>query len=54
MGISNFDTIAADFDRFRALPPGVPTAIRDAVWNALGRAPGSAAAGRGSRDWTHR
>jgi len=40
MSISNFDTIAADFDRFRALPPAVPTEIRNAVWTALGSTPG--------------
>jgi SAM-dependent methyltransferase len=39
MGLSGFDAIAADFDRFRALPPEVPAAIRDAVWGAVGSNP---------------
>ena len=34
--MSDFDAIAEDFDRFRALPAGVPAAIRDAMWEALG------------------
>jgi ubiquinone/menaquinone biosynthesis C-methylase UbiE len=36
MSISAFDTIAADFEGLRALPAGLPAAIRDAVWDALG------------------
>jgi ubiquinone/menaquinone biosynthesis C-methylase UbiE len=36
MGTSAFDAIADDFDRFRALPLGVPAGIRDAVWDTLG------------------
>jgi ubiquinone/menaquinone biosynthesis C-methylase UbiE len=36
-----FDTVAADFDRFRALPPGVPLAIRSAFWDAVGSRPGA-------------
>jgi ubiquinone/menaquinone biosynthesis C-methylase UbiE len=38
--MSSFDAAAADFERFRALPAGVPGAIRTAVWTALGGAPG--------------
>src|SRR2546430_570734 len=34
--MSDFDAIADDFDRFRALPAGVPAAIRAAMWEALG------------------
>jgi ubiquinone/menaquinone biosynthesis C-methylase UbiE len=39
--MSDFDAIAADFDRFRALPAGVPDAIRGALWDALGNPPGA-------------
>ena len=35
MGTSDFDAIADDFDRFRALPDGVPRTIRDTIWAAL-------------------
>src|SRR5579883_589337 len=38
--MSHFDAVADDFDRFRALPAGVPAAIRDAMWEALGLARG--------------
>ena len=38
--MSHFDAVAEDFDRFRALPAGVPAAIRDAMWEALGIARG--------------
>jgi hypothetical protein len=30
------DAIAGDFERFRALPPGVPEAVRQALWGSLG------------------
>jgi SAM-dependent methyltransferase len=33
--MSEFDAIAEHFDRFRALPPGVPAAIRTAIWEAV-------------------
>ncbi len=33
---SDFDAVAGDFDRFRALPAGVPEAIRRAIGDALG------------------
>lgn len=33
---SDFDAVAGDFDRFRALPAGVPAAIRRAMWEAIG------------------
>jgi ubiquinone/menaquinone biosynthesis C-methylase UbiE len=33
---SRFDGSAADFDRFRALPEGVPEAIRATIWETLG------------------
>lgn len=36
-----FDPVAADFDRFRALPEGVPGAFRDAVRVAVGPTPGA-------------
>jgi len=36
MGSSSFDPIAGEFDRLRALPAGVPAAIRNAIWGALG------------------
>jgi ubiquinone/menaquinone biosynthesis C-methylase UbiE len=36
-----FDAVAADFDRFRALPSGVPETIRAAFWNALACPPGA-------------
>jgi ubiquinone/menaquinone biosynthesis C-methylase UbiE len=36
MQLSDFDSVADDFDRFRALPAGVPAAIRRALWHALG------------------
>jgi SAM-dependent methyltransferase len=39
MSLPAFDAIADDFDRFRALPPGAPAAIREAMWDALGSAP---------------
>jgi SAM-dependent methyltransferase len=39
--MARFDTIAADFDRFRALPAGVPAAIRNALWEALPSTPGA-------------
>jgi ubiquinone/menaquinone biosynthesis C-methylase UbiE len=39
MDTSDFDAVAGDFDRFRALPAGVPAAIRLAMWDALGNAP---------------
>jgi ubiquinone/menaquinone biosynthesis C-methylase UbiE len=39
--MSDFDAIADDFDRFRALPAGVPAAIRAAMWDALGNVPGA-------------
>jgi ubiquinone/menaquinone biosynthesis C-methylase UbiE len=39
--MANFDTTAANFERFRALPAGVPAAIRDALWDALGSPPGA-------------
>jgi SAM-dependent methyltransferase len=34
--MADFDPIAAEFDRFRALPAGVPAAVREALWSALG------------------
>jgi ubiquinone/menaquinone biosynthesis C-methylase UbiE len=36
MSRSDFDPTAAQFDRLRALPPGVPERIRGALWQALG------------------
>jgi ubiquinone/menaquinone biosynthesis C-methylase UbiE len=36
---TDFDAVADDFDRFRALPAGVPAEIRRAMWDALDRAP---------------
>lgn len=36
-----FDPVAADFDRFRALPDGVDIAFRDAVRAILGQRPGA-------------
>jgi ubiquinone/menaquinone biosynthesis C-methylase UbiE len=39
MRISDFDAVADEFDRFRALPEGVPEAIRRAIWDALDGAP---------------
>jgi ubiquinone/menaquinone biosynthesis C-methylase UbiE len=35
---SEFDDVAQDFDRFRALPAGVPAAVRRAMWDATGGA----------------
>ncbi len=32
---SAFDAIASDFERFRALPTGVPEVIRSAIWAAV-------------------
>lgn len=37
--MADFDATAADFERFRALPAGVPAAIRQAMWTALGSPP---------------
>ena len=34
--MNTFDAVAADFDRFRALPEGSPALIREAVLTALG------------------
>lgn len=39
--MADFDVIAEDFDRYRALPAGVPSAIRDALWDALNRPSGA-------------
>ena len=39
--MSSFDATAAEFERFRGLPAGVPAAIRTALWSALGHAPGA-------------
>jgi ubiquinone/menaquinone biosynthesis C-methylase UbiE len=38
MRISDFDAVAEEFDRFRALPDGVAEAIRRAMWDTLGGA----------------
>lgn len=40
MQASEFDAVADDFDRFRTWPDGVAEAIRMAMWQALGGAPG--------------
>jgi SAM-dependent methyltransferase len=34
--MSTFDAIASDFERFRALPLGVPAAVREALWGLPG------------------
>jgi ubiquinone/menaquinone biosynthesis C-methylase UbiE len=39
--MASFDAIATTFDQFRALPPGVPEAIRTAVWHAVGAPAGA-------------
>jgi ubiquinone/menaquinone biosynthesis C-methylase UbiE len=39
MRISDFDAVAEEFDRFRALPDGIAEAIRRAMWDTLGPAP---------------
>jgi SAM-dependent methyltransferase len=36
-----FDAVAGDFERFRAFPPGVPEAIRRALWGSLGLGAGA-------------
>jgi len=36
----DFDTVAHRFDAHRALPTGVATLVRDAMWQAIGFAPG--------------
>jgi ubiquinone/menaquinone biosynthesis C-methylase UbiE len=36
---SEFDAVAEDFDRFRALPAEVPAAIRRSMWETLDMAP---------------
>jgi ubiquinone/menaquinone biosynthesis C-methylase UbiE len=38
---SSFDRNADKFERYRALPGGVPQAIRNAVWQATGAKPGA-------------
>lgn len=38
---SSFDRNADKFERYRALPGGVPQAIRNAVWQATGAQPGA-------------
>jgi SAM-dependent methyltransferase len=38
----SFDAVAADFDRFRALPAGVPQAVRRALWESTGLGAGAA------------
>jgi SAM-dependent methyltransferase len=37
----SFDAVASDFDRFRALPAGVPQAVRRALWDSLGLGAGA-------------
>jgi ubiquinone/menaquinone biosynthesis C-methylase UbiE len=32
---SSFDSVASNFERFRALPSGVPEVIRSAIWTAV-------------------
>ena len=39
--MNEFDPVAAEFDRFRALPDGVAAAFRDAVQVTLGQTPGA-------------
>jgi len=39
--MAGFDAIASTFDQHRALPPGVPEAIRTAVWHAVGASVGA-------------
>jgi SAM-dependent methyltransferase len=39
--VSNFDEVAGDFERFRALPPGVPEAVRRTLWETPGLGPGA-------------
>ncbi len=34
--MSSFDAIASDFERFRALPGGVPAGLRQVLWGSLG------------------
>lgn len=34
---STFDVTASSFEMYRALPPGAPEAIREAIWKASGR-----------------
>jgi ubiquinone/menaquinone biosynthesis C-methylase UbiE len=39
--MASFDAIATTFGQYRALPPGVPEAIRTAVWHAVGAPTGA-------------